>query len=333
MKNYIIITSIFQPTEAVKKFAQNPNFKLIVVGDNKSPKDWSCENVVYLSLEMQHKLEFRLLKTLPINHYCRKMIGYLIAMKEAETIIDTDDDNIPKENWKFPESSLSYKTLDGDGFVNVYQWYTKQKIWPRGLPLNLINKKFENNYGLDIQGRAVGIWQGLADEDPDVDAIYRLTIDEPCTFEQDMPLVLNKGLISPFNSQNTLYYRNLFPLLYLPITVTFRFTDILRGLVAQPIMWAYGYHLGFTGATVVQKRNEHNLMSDFQSEIPMYEHCEKIVDLVSASVSSGSSLEANLFNAYDRLALHGIVDGAELVAVESWISDSLEQMMGRERNG
>ena len=326
MTNCIVITSIFHPTEAVKKFSQNPNFKLIVIGDEKSPRIWNCENVTYLSLNDQWELGFDLLKTLPTNHYCRKMIGYLIAMKDAEVIIDTDDDNIPKNIWDFPDSKLSYRSLDGDGFVNIYQWYTKQKIWPRGLPLSLIKKEFKNTYGSEIKGSSVGVWQGLADEDPDVDAIYRLTIDEPCIFDQGVPLILKKGLITPFNSQNTLFLRALFPLMYLPISVTFRFTDILRGLVAQPIMWAHGYHLGFTGPTVVQKRNEHNLMSDFQSEVPMYEHCEKVVDLVLASISSSNSLEANLFNAYDKLALHNIVSCEELIAVQSWIDDSLKQM-------
>jgi hypothetical protein len=326
MTKCIVITSIHHPTEAVEKFSQQPDFKLIVVGDSKTPKNWNCKNVIYLSLDYQRECEFDLLKTLPINHYSRKMIGYLIAMKDAQIIIDTDDDNIPKNNWEFPASNLSYQSLDGQGFVNIYQWYTEQKIWPRGLPLDLIKKEFHNPYGPEIQGSAVGVWQGLADKDPDVDAIYRLTIDEPCIFMHDMPLILKKGLISPFNSQNTLFYRALFLLMYLPVSVTFRFTDILRGLVAQPIMWAHDYHLGFTGASVVQKRNEHELMSDFRSEIPMYEHCEKVVDLVSACVSMNNSLEANLFNAYEKLALHNIVGYEEMVAVEAWINDSLKQM-------
>ena len=41
--------------------------------------------------------------------------------------------------------------------------------------------------------------------------------------------------------------------MYLPTFVTFRFTDILRSYVAQPIMWNAGYRLGFTNATVTQK--------------------------------------------------------------------------------
>lgn len=325
MKKYIVITSIFNPTSAVKAFARKPEYNLIVIGDHKSPNDWNCDNVNYLSLELQKKLPFRLEKALPLNHYSRKMIGYLIAMKDAGVIIDTDDDNVPKQNWQFPDPATFYKTLEGTGFVNIYQWYTKQKIWPRGLPLDLINKRFENQYGEEISGEKVGIWQGLADDDPDVDAIYRLTINEPCIFQNETRIVLKRGLISPFNSQNTLFYPKMFPLMYLPISVTFRFTDILRGLVAQPIMWALGYHLGFTEATVVQKRNEHDLMSDFCSEFPMYQNCSKIINLVSATISSNQSLVDNLFNSYDKLASHGIVDSSEVASVGLWINDCYSQ--------
>ena len=48
--NYIVITSIFQPTEAVFKFAKLANYKLVVVGDKKSPLDWSVDNVEYISV-------------------------------------------------------------------------------------------------------------------------------------------------------------------------------------------------------------------------------------------------------------------------------------------
>ena len=37
---------------------------------------------------------------------------------------------------------------------------------------------------------------------------------------------------SPFNSQNTLWRKELLPLAYLPSKVTFRYTDILRGMIA-----------------------------------------------------------------------------------------------------
>jgi hypothetical protein len=299
------------------------DYQLIVVGDKKTPDDWHCNNVDYMSIDQQEDLNFELTKILPYNHYSRKMLGYIIAIKNgAEYIVDTDDDNIPKENWLFPNFDNKFDVITEDkGFVNIYQLYTKDKIWPRGLPLKLINLQFELEKDLTIKDCKVGIWQGLADEDPDVDAIYRLTNDTPCYFEEREPIVLGKGTISPFNTQNTIIRKELFPLMYLPTYVTFRYTDILRGLVAQPIMWLYGYKLGFINATVIQKRNPHDYMKDFISEIPMYETCEKVIELVSKVISSSDCIETNLYNAYKSLLTENIVSDKEIISLEAWLKD------------
>ncbi len=251
------------------------------------------------------------------------MLGYLKAIElGVELIVDTDDDNIPKQNWQFPEFNQSFECVDGNkDFVNIYQLFTKQKIWPRGLPLNLIGTDFELEKHTKNKACNVGIWQGLADEDPDVDAIYRLTSDTPCVFDERPPVVLDKGTICPFNTQNTIIRKELFTLMYLPTYVTFRFTDILRGLVAQPIMWLYNYQLGFVNATVVQKRNPHDYMKDFISEIPMYQYCERVVELVSNSISSSQSIEDNLFNAYKALLDSSIVCDEEMQTLEAWLND------------
>ena len=64
MKKFIIITSIFEPTEAVRKFASLKDFQLVVVGDMKSPATWECENVVYLGVDDQKKMGFPILENL-----------------------------------------------------------------------------------------------------------------------------------------------------------------------------------------------------------------------------------------------------------------------------
>jgi len=323
MKKTIVITSIFNPTEAVETFSKLGEYKLVVVGDKKTPVNWSCKNVDYLSVEDQNKIGTQLNKVLPYNHYCRKMIGYLYAIQNgAELIVDTDDDNIPKENWVFPAFEGVFSEIKKDeGFINIYQLYSKQNIWPRGLPLRLITTKFNLEEKLAKANCKIGVWQGLADEDPDVDAIYRLTSDEPCNFEEREPVVLGKGTITPFNTQNTMMRKELFPLMYLPTFVTFRFTDILRGLIAQPIMWLYGYQLGFINATVVQKRNPHDYMKDFVSELPMYEHCENVITLVTKAISAEETIINNLFRAYNTLFEAGIVSDKEIITLKAWIKD------------
>jgi hypothetical protein len=323
MNKFIIITSIYYPTKAVYAFAKLKEYNLIVIGDKKTPDDWYCKNVDFVSLSQQEISNYELAKVLPYNHYSRKMLGYLKAIKNgADYIVDTDDDNIPKIKWSFPDFEKKYDCISEDkGFINIYQLYTNQKIWARGLPLNYINKQFELEKDLTTKSCNVGIWQGLADEDPDVDAIYRLINNTPCYFDDREPVVLSKGTISPFNSQNTMIRKALFPLLYLPTYVNFRFTDILRGLVAQPIMWLYGYQLGFINATVIQKRNPHDYMEDFVSEIPMYQHCENVIELVSNSISKYKSIETNLYNAYESLLKENIVFRKEMITLSAWLED------------
>lgn len=319
----IVITSIFPPTQAIEAYAKMEGYRLYVVGDRKTPGNWSSPGVEYISAVQQEKMHYSLSGRLPWNHYSRKMIGYLKAVEDhAECIADTDDDNIPKPGWGFPEFSGDYKKLHGSpGFVNIYRLFTDQEIWPRGLPLSMITGGDDPELAL-VTGRCnVGVWQGLADEDPDVDAIYRLTSNKPCFFNDREPVVLDKGVISPFNTQNTLFRKELFPLLYLPVTVTFRFTDILRGLVAQPVMYQYGFELGFIGATVVQKRNPHDYMKDFVSEIPMYLQAESVPGLVSQAMDPSDTVGGNLHRAYQALVREGIVKSEEMTALEAWLKD------------
>ncbi|MDR1764358.1 MAG: STELLO glycosyltransferase family protein [Dysgonamonadaceae bacterium] len=322
MEKYIVITSISYPTEAVRLFSELSDYQLVVVGDKKTPADWTCPNTVFLAADSKETAGYALASRLPYNHYCRKMLGYLYAISQgAEFIVDTDDDNLPMENWTFPEFEGSFlQTPEGEGFINVYNYFTEQNIWPRGLPLSLINirNRFDD---LAVKPAKTGVWQGLADEDPDVDAVYRLVFDKPCNFDSKPPIVLGKGTVCPFNTQNTIIRKELFPLMYLPSYVTFRFTDILRGLVAQPIMWLYGYSLGFTEATVIQKRNPHDYFKDFVSEIPMYQQVEKVVAAVDGVIGERRSISDNLFEAYRALLAIGIVEERELETLEAWLKD------------
>ncbi len=321
LKKFIVITSIFKPTIAVETFAALEDYTLIVVGDKKTPADWKQDGCIYLNVEDQVKLAPGLANVIPYNHYGRKMLGYVYAMQQgADVIIDTDDDNIPNKGWDFPAFSGVFTASEPNlGWVNIYHRFTDAPIWPRGLPLrNIRDGRDKLKWKATPQTLEVGVWQGLADEDPDVDAIYRLTSDTPCVFNKSEPVVLTEGTVSPFNSQNTAFRKELFPLLYLPSFVTFRFTDILRGIIAEPVMWKAGFSLGFTEATVVQKRNEHDYFRDFESEVPMYLHIEKSIEAVRAAVGAGS-VKDNLLRAYEALLKINVVETREMDVLEQWL--------------
>lgn len=326
LKTNVVMTTIHDPSLAVRSLAAIEEISLTVVGDRKTPKGWFTPHATFLSTGAQLELGYGICDLLPYDHYCRKNIGYVHAIRNgADIIIDTDDDNTPKHSWGFPPFAGSYAcTASQLGFVNVYKHFTEQHIWPRGFPLRLVRSVLDAPMPIsDSESVTVGVWQGLADGDPDVDAIYRLLFDQPCTFNEEDPLVLSAGTICPFNSQNTAFRKELFPLLYLPAFVSFRYTDILRGLVAQPIMWQSGFLLGFTKATVTQQRNPHDYMKDFRDEIPCYLHADEVVECVSSAITPRSSIADNLYLAYDALRGKGIVDGREMKLLSLWLKDIL----------
>lgn len=330
MKATCVITSIFAPTSAVASFAEAPEFdEVLVIGDRKSPEAYHLQGVRFVSLQEQLKLPWRIVRSLPQDHYARKMIGYLeAAAAGADIIFDTDDDNrlIPGRSGDIWKAACTLEVgAEGEAprFVNVYRHFTQQFIWPRGLPLDCVLDSRANQVKAAAPPHApqVGVWQGLADGDPDVDAIYRLTSNQPCTFQQSPAIALATGVVCPFNSQNTAFTRALLPLMYLPALVSFRYTDILRSLVAQPILWAAGLKLCFTSSTVFQDRNAHNYLKDFESEVSMYLTGRRALEVAMQTVQDSRSIPDNLLAVYVGLEREGIVSAAELKLLEFWLED------------
>lgn len=320
LNNYIVITTINEKTDAVKAYEKMPNVFIINVGDKKTPFLEDSDNSRFVSVDSQADLGYKIFHQLPYNHYCRKNIGYLIAMQSgADVIYDTDDDNLPLKNWALPDFKSSLKVDSNEVYVNIYKYFTGKKIWPRGFPLNQIN----NNYKLKINSEKqhnIAVWQGMANGDPDVDAIYRLVDNEPVTFDDKLGAFLGKGCYCPFNSQNTFWKKDFFPLLYLPSTVSFRYTDILRGYIAQRVAWDYDHYLGFMKATVFQDRNDHDYMVDFKDEVEVYLSVEKLVEVLS-SIELHGDMTSRIRVVYVALINAGIVKPRELKILDAWLLD------------
>ena len=330
MRATCVITSIFPPTASVASFARSPAFEqVIVVGDLKSPERYDLAGTRFIPVGEQRGQSWRMNSRLPFNHYCRKMIGYLEAVRDgARILFDTDDDNClidgqPGDLWSTACDLEAGAQLAGQAYVNVYRHFTDQPIWPRGLPLDLI--KQARSAVVPVRPRSdaatVGVWQGLANGDPDVDAIYRLVSNEPCDFAAKPAVVLPQGLCCPFNSQNTAFLRELLPLMYLPAFVSFRYTDILRGLIAQPVMWAAGYRLAFAAPSVFQERNAHDYVKDFQSEVSMYLTGRQAYEIAVATSSPSRSMADNLKAVYGALAERQIVEARETELLSLWLDD------------
>jgi len=328
MKTTVIVTSISGPNAALRAIADGSkmhDFEFIVCGDTKSPENFDLSGCRFMSIQDQVATGLRFAAACPVKTYARKNVGYLTAINEGtDWIIETDDDNFPLPAFFLARSlCLTVPSIAGAGWLNVYRYFTNANIWPRGLPLDAIQRPPPPFEKLRTQEVNCPIQQGLADENPDVDAIYRLVLTLPQNFRTDRRIALGTGAWSPFNSQNTTWWRGAFPLLYLPVHCSFRMTDIWRSFVAQRIGWENGWHILFHEPTVRQERNEHDLMRDFTDEVPGYLHNERIRRaLEDTSLIGGiGNLSRDLRHCYEVLIALDVVGAQELVLVDAWRAD------------
>jgi len=331
-KTALVITSIANDLHPVLKQyaiqAAHNNIPFIVIGDTKSPEKFNLDGCDFYSIERQKSLDYDLVKKLPTRHYARKNIGYLVAIQNgAEIIIETDDDNIPFEEFWEPRSAKKQaSTLDNEGWVNVYKYFSDAHIWPRGFALeNILETPPQLKETTEIHSP---IQQGLADDNPDVDAIYRLTLPLPIAFNKYKNVALNSGSICPFNSQNTTWFKEAFPLLYLPSYCSFRMTDIWRSYIAQRISWTCGWSILFHNSTVRQERNDHNLMKDFEDEVVGYQNNSQIMtELSKLELASGQeNISNNLMRCYEKLVEMKLIGSEEILLVQAWLQD-LEKIL------
>ena len=326
-KTAVVITTINAPTKAVVDFAEGAGphgVDVVLIGDEKSPRDFAQDGARYFSLEAQRDSGFTYGRIAPARHYARKNVGYLEAVRAgAQVIVDTDDDNIPLDSFWAPRTPhLVARRIDGASWVNVYAYFTDVPIWPRGLPLDRV-RQLPPSLTTAAASVYCPIQQGLANENPDVDAIYRLILPLPVDFRDEAPVALGPGTWCPFNSQNTTSFPDAFPLLYLPYYCSFRMTDIWRSFVAQRIAHVNGWAIGFHKATVYQVRNEHNLMRDFEDEIPGYLHNEKIRAALDAlALPAGTDKIPDAMRlCYRKLVDLGLVGDGELALLDAFLAD------------
>ncbi|MDP4623693.1 MAG: STELLO glycosyltransferase family protein [Akkermansiaceae bacterium] len=326
MPTSLVVTSINAPTAAVKELASGSlehGWDFIMAGDSKSPTDFSLDGCRFLSLEAQRGSGFSMAKICPERSYTRKNLAYLEAMASgADVIVETDDDNHPlDEFWQSRVGEIECKPVAHDGWVNAYGYFTEEFIYPRGLPLKYARDAVPEGGGMETV--FCPVQQGLADSDPDVDAVYRMLFPLPFHFEKNStPVLLRDGAWCPFNSQNTTFQKCAFPLLYLPAECSFRMTDIWRSFVAQRILQARGMGVLFHSPTVWQDRNDHDLQKDFTDELPGYNHNAEMREaLVSLRLDDSMTSVAMLELCYQELIRRGWVGQGEEKLLTAWIAD------------
>ena len=296
-EKWVVVTTINPPTDSIKKLTELPEpWKIVVIGDKKTKnEEWNIfsnsTKLIFLSIESQIKLNYKTTQYIPYNSYTRKNIGYLYAIEHgAKEIYETDDDNIFTTfdllNQDFSENIISYAENSPKAMINPYAYFGRPSIWPRGFRLDDIGLDHEKKFYVtnpDFISSKPFVFQGLANGDPDVDAIFRLTRANAyypirLDFYEMHPLLYFPGNYIPINSQNTRFLYEAFPALALPTTVAFRVCDIWRGFILERFIWGYNGTVLFHKPSVFQKRNVHDYYEDFLDEEALYYGLEDILD-------------------------------------------------------
>lgn len=335
MDKAIIITTINPPKDEIHKFAKIPGWKLICVGDTKTPLDWQADNVDYISPEMQDRLFPLFSKVFPWGLYARKNLGYLYAIKSgAKLVAETDDDMFPDKGYP-PDLSLerTVTVLSGKKFINVYPHFLKtppdHPVWIRGFPLECL--KDQEPVREKKEKVITPIQNSVLDKNSDFDAVYRFLYPEWLELKKEGEYAIDKGSYAPFNTQNTFFHEVAFPLLYLPATPGFHAEDIIRSYIAQRLVWEIDGRLVFTPPVQhTLNRNPHDNLDDFRLEVPVFLKVKQLVEILD-SLSLSKDLLDSLLKTYTILVRKEFFPKEELPIVTAWVCEMEELLTTKDK--
>ena len=357
-KRWAVVTTIFEPSEAVRRQVRLEGWCLVVVADESSAKEYNTGwtkgegngAVIYLTPKEQKAMNVPFVNALPWNHFGRKNVGYMYAIQHgAEVIWDFDDDNMLKfwMSGAAPpgapslEASIPNKENCVEGHMEVllpkgHSWPTFNPYpklgaptlpsWPRGLPLDDIKIAASFNTSLQavtIDCSDIGVLQSLADYQPDVDAIFRFTQQIPFWFKrakETRHLMVPTGVMTPYNAQATLHFSSSFFGLFLPVTVNGRVSDIWRSYIAQRLFWDVGIKLGFAARPlVVQDRNEHSYTKDLSGESDLYLRGKELVKFLGQWKGQGHTIVERTEELWIALYEREYIEEADVKLVQQWL--------------
>ena len=335
--NWAVVTTIFPPSIAINNIAKLSNWCLVIVADIKTPsKEKYLDNVKennggrikYLSVEEQSYLYPLLSESLSLNSFGRKNIGYMYAIHhKAKLIWDFDDDNdgiidVNKLGLKNRHNSVEICKQSKQIFLNPYPYFgvNETRVWPRGFPLQFVKDSTTIPRTCNMtHSFEVGIIQSLANEQPDVDAIYRLTREVPFNFKHTpdsrCALVVPENMYSPFNAQATLWLPSAFEFLALPVSVNGRVSDIWRSYITQYFIHKKHVKLVFTPPYVNQQRNPHTIIKDLHAEQDLYLKSRQLVDFLR----SGKAREySSITEMYENLYVRKYIELSDINFIRAW---------------
>jgi len=332
-----LITTTINTAEVLKLYRMmNPDIHFFITGDTKSPhgklkqlvKDLG--NAHYYDVEDQKKLGYKSSEVIGWNTIRRRNIALLEALRHgADKIVTLDDDNIPMSTSYFLEFDfLLSEGFDGlmastrKGWFNIGDYFSP-KIYHRGFPLEYRQIEREIQF-IPVVKKKIGVAAGLWFGDPDIDAMDRIT-NQPMVHQISQILhggvVVEEGIFSPFDSQNTAFVRQLAPLMMM--LEVGRYDDIWASYLTQRVMHERGFHVHYGPPFVWQERNRQNLLGNLEAEIFGMKHTPRFCeDLRQVELGKGSVID-HLQTIYGELEQHGkdYLPEAMLKQFDPWLED------------
>ncbi|KAL7524380.1 hypothetical protein ACHAWF_000926, partial [Thalassiosira exigua] len=247
-RRWNVVTTIFEPSDAVRRAALLRGWCTVIVADRKTPENYvetaglgGQDGVHFLSIDEQERWAEEtgvavagFVSSTPYDHFARKNIGYLYAIYHgAFVVFDFDDDNMLIEGAELLENETHLEgtrvAVVGPNTFNHHPMMGASipTSWPRGFPLDRI--KSTETWGIDeyavesVPMESIAVMQYVVDGDPDIDAVHRLVHPLPMKFtfssERDENILVPPHSFAPYNAQATLHTQNALWALYLPSTV------------------------------------------------------------------------------------------------------------------
>jgi hypothetical protein len=226
----------------------------------------------------------------PWNTDNRRNIGFLMALEGGrDMLVSIDDDNycLPGSDFIAEHAIVGSSTgqarnaeyVGGANWFNICELLKVQPdvaIHARGFPYAARRGEHAVSRAAQPadQVRPIAINAGLWTDDPDVDALTRLSIKPHVLADRGRAVILAPETWSPINTQNTAltrdatmayyYVRMGFPLQGLKID---RFGDILSGYFVQKCAKHLGHGVRLGSPTAAHHRTQHNLFKDLYQEL------------------------------------------------------------------
>ena len=188
---------------------------------------------------------------------------------------------------------------------------------------------YEDDLRIRNHDKEIGVIQFLADGNPDIDALHRLSKPLPMTFplENAKSVLVPLHAYAPYNAEATIHTMNAMWAMLLPGTVPGRVSDIWRSYFSQCIFADVGLQVVFSPPKIVQERNEHEYLGDFDAEKDLYRKSGKLVEFLSQwdTSNDADTIPQRMEKLWIDLYEYGYIEEDDVYIVQAWLG-ALEQI-------